>query len=54
VQRELIGALQRILLRLGAPAQLVFTTRAGWEARKRDAGNARSRPDAQQGSPLRT
>jgi hypothetical protein len=40
VQRELIGALQRILEPLGAPAQLVFTTRAGWEVRKRDAGNA--------------
>jgi len=49
VQRELIGALQRILGQLGAPPQLVFTTRAGWEARNCDAGNARSRPDAQQG-----
>jgi hypothetical protein len=50
VQRELIGALQHILARLGAPPQLVFTTRAGWEARKRDAGNARSRPDAISGA----
>ncbi len=49
VQRELIGALQRILGQLGAPSQLVFTTRAGWEARKRDAGNARRCSDAQQG-----
>jgi hypothetical protein len=44
VQRELIGAIQRILVRLGAPPQLVFTTRAGWEARRSEAGNARSRP----------
>jgi hypothetical protein len=49
VQRELIGALQHILERLGAPPQLVFTTRAGWESRMDGAGNARSRPDAQQG-----
>jgi hypothetical protein len=46
VQRELIGALQHILARLGAPQQLVFTTRAGWEIRNRAAGNARSRADA--------
>jgi hypothetical protein len=31
VQRELIGALQHILGQLGAPPQLMFTTRAGWE-----------------------
>jgi hypothetical protein len=49
VQRELIGALQHILGRLEAPPQLVFTTRAGWHARKRDAGNASSRPDGRQG-----
>jgi hypothetical protein len=49
VQHELIGALQCILVRLGAPPQLVFTTRGGWEARSSGAGNARSRPDAQQG-----
>jgi hypothetical protein len=49
VQHELIGALQYILGRLGAPPQLVFTTRAGWEVKKRDAGNVRIRPDAQQG-----
>jgi len=48
VQRELIGALQRILGQLGAPSQLVFTTRAGWEARNRDAGNDRSRPKVSQ------
>jgi hypothetical protein len=54
VQRELIGALQRILLQVGAPPQLVFTTRAGWDARNRDAGNARSRPDARQGVPSLT
>jgi hypothetical protein len=54
VQRELIGALQRILRQLDAPSQLVFTTRAGWEARNRDAGNAYSRPDVQQGRPLLT
>ena len=48
VQRELIGALQRILLQLGAPSQLVFTTRAGWEARSARAGNARSRPKMSQ------
>ncbi len=49
VQRELIGALQHILARLGVPPQLVFTTRAGWDARRDGAGNARSRPDVQQG-----
>jgi hypothetical protein len=57
VQRELIGALQRILEALGAPSQLVFTTRAGLEARKRDAGNARSRlhqSHGMPGSPLAT
>jgi hypothetical protein len=48
-QRELIGALQHILARLGVPPQLVFTTRAGWDARKSDAGNASSRPDGRQG-----
>ena len=46
VQNELIGALQRILVRLGAPPQLLFTTRAGWEARRDEAGNARSRTAA--------
>ena len=51
VQRELIGALQRILVGLGAPPQLIFTTRAGWEARNRDAGNAHSRPDARRDIP---
>jgi len=51
VQRELIGALQGILLRLGAPSQLVFTTRAGWEARRDGAGTARSRPAATNGLP---
>jgi len=49
VQRELIGALQHILARLGVPAQLAFTTPAGWHARKRDAGNASRRPDGRQG-----
>jgi hypothetical protein len=49
VQNELIGALQRILVQLGAPSQLVFTTRAGWEARRDRAGNARSRPAATSG-----
>jgi len=49
VQRELIGALQHILARLGVPPHLVFTTRAGWEARRDGAGNARSRPDARSG-----
>ncbi len=44
VQRELIGALHRILGSLGAPVQLVFTTRAGWEAEHRNTGNARNRP----------
>src|SRR6266540_1923852 len=48
VQRELIGALQHILARLGAPPQLVFTTGAGWDSRRGGAGNARSRPDARQ------
>ena len=51
VQRELIGALQHILARLGAPPQLVFTTRAGWEARSGGAGNARSRPHPSHGVP---
>jgi hypothetical protein len=46
VQNEMIGALQRILARLGAPPQLLFTTRAGWEARRDEAGNARGRPAA--------
>jgi hypothetical protein len=50
VQRELIGALQHILGRLGAPPQLVFTTRGGWEARSSGAGNIRSRPDAISGA----
>ncbi len=49
VQNELIGALQRILMRLGAPLQLVFTTRAGWEARRDGAGNACSRPPSMPG-----
>jgi hypothetical protein len=49
VQHELIGVLQHILGRLGAPPQLAFTTRAAWETRSGRAGNARSRPDAQQG-----
>jgi hypothetical protein len=51
VQRELIGALQHILGRLGAPPQLIFTTRAGLEVRNRDAGNARSRPPLSHGVP---
>jgi hypothetical protein len=46
VQHELIGALQCILVRLGAPPQLVFTTHRGWEAKSRGAGNARSHPHA--------
>ncbi len=49
IQRELIGAIHRILAVLGAPPQLVFTTRAGWEARRKDAGNACSRPTSMQG-----
>jgi len=48
VQRELIGALQHILARLGAPPQLVFTTRAGWETRSTRDGNAYSRSDVGQ------
>jgi hypothetical protein len=44
VQNEMIGAVQSILAWLGAPPQIVFTTRAGWEARSGGAGNARSRP----------
>jgi hypothetical protein len=51
VQNELIGALQRILMRLGAPPQLLFTTRAGWEASSAGAGNVRSRPAATRGLP---
>jgi hypothetical protein len=51
VQNELIGATQRILMQLGAPPQLVFTTRAGWEARRDGAGNARSRPTSNQSVP---
>jgi hypothetical protein len=54
VQRELIGAIHGIVVQLGAPPQLIFTTRAGWEARNHDAGNARSRPDARQGVPSLT
>jgi hypothetical protein len=49
VQHELSGAIRHILGRLGAPAQLLFTTRAEWEARRSDAGNARSRPAALHG-----
>jgi len=33
VQKEMIGAVQHILVRLGTPPQMVFTTCAGWEAR---------------------
>jgi len=33
VQNELLGAIHGILARLGAPTQLVHTTRAGWQAR---------------------
>ena len=51
VQRELIGALQHILGRLGAPPRMVFTTRAGWEARSGRAGNAASRPHVSHGVP---
>jgi hypothetical protein len=50
MQRELIGALQHILARLGVPPQLVFTTRAGWDARRGGAGNGCSRPDAISGA----
>jgi hypothetical protein len=50
VQRELIGALQHILARMGVPPQLVFTTRAGWDARRGGAGNRCSRPDAISGA----
>lgn len=38
VQREMIGAIQPILVRLGVPPQMIFTTRAGWKAR-REAGS---------------
>src|SRR5690349_2128291 len=44
VQCELLGTFQRILEGLEAPPQLIFTTRAGWEARNARAGNAQSRP----------
>jgi hypothetical protein len=44
VQNELLGALQRMLAGLGAPRKLVFTTRAGWEARRDVAENAFSHP----------
>jgi hypothetical protein len=54
VQRELIGAIQSIVVQLGAPPQLIFATRAGWDARNLDAGNACSRPDARQGVPSLT
>lgn len=50
VQHELIGAIRGILGSLGAPPQLVFTTRAGWEARRGAAGNTRSRPPALSGA----
>ena len=46
VQHELIGAIQCILVRLGAPPQLVFTTRGGWDVRSGGAGNASRRPHA--------
>jgi hypothetical protein len=46
IQRELLGALQCILVGLGAPLHLVFTTRAGWAAQRDRARNARSRPSA--------
>jgi hypothetical protein len=51
VQHELLGALQRILMGIGAPPQLVFTTRAGWEARRTEAGNVHSRPVPTTGIP---
>lgn len=51
VQHELIGAIQCILARLGAPPQLVFTTHGGWDARSGGAGNARSRPTLSPGVP---
>jgi hypothetical protein len=46
VQNELIGALHGILVQLGAPPQLVFTTRAGWEARSSGTGDIHSSPAA--------
>ena len=49
VQHEFIGALQCILARLGAPPQLVFTTRGGWEARSSGAGNGPPRPNSMPG-----
>jgi hypothetical protein len=51
VQHELIGALQCILVRLGVPPQLVFTTCGGWEYRSSGAGNAGSRPTSMPGVP---
>ena len=50
VHNELLGAIHAILARLGAPMQLVCTTRAAWQARRGSAGNARSRPAAAQDS----
>jgi hypothetical protein len=51
IQRELLGAMRLILAQLGVPPQLVFTTHAGWEARKDRAGKARSRPAVSSGVP---
>ncbi len=51
VQRELLGPLRHILANLGTPPQLVFTTRAGWEARRARAGNTCSSATATNGIP---
>jgi hypothetical protein len=51
LQRELLGPLRRILAHLDAPPQLVFTTRAGWEARRERTGNTRSPATATNGMP---
>ena len=42
IQSEMIGALQCALVQL-EPPYIVFTTRTGWEAKRAEAGNTRSR-----------
>src|SRR4051812_24817949 len=52
VQRELIGALQHILRRLGVPPQPIFTTQAGWDLRRDGVGNPRCGTTLINGVPL--
>jgi len=51
VQSKMIGAIQRILVRLDARSQLTLKTRTGSAARSAGAGNVRSRPATTDGLP---